>query len=88
MHGVQPKMFEMEAVGAIGLARVFRNEQSRGRLVWELLPFAILAAYHFPIVPAGPDGAADRDSGAAAPAAAPGAVSLGAALGAAWRVES
>jgi hypothetical protein len=49
-------------VAAIGLARVYRNEQTRAHLVWELLPFAVLAAYHFPIIPAGPDGMADRMS--------------------------
>ena len=47
-------------VGTIGLVRVFRKEQSWARLVCELLPFALLAAYHFPMVPAGPDAAADR----------------------------
>jgi hypothetical protein len=41
-------------VGTIGLVRVFRKEQSWGRLILELLPFALLAAYHFPMVPAGP----------------------------------
>ena len=41
-------------VMAIGLVRVFRKEQSWVRLICELLPFALLAAYHFPMVPSGP----------------------------------
>lgn len=40
-------------VGVIGLARVVRKEQTWVRLICELLPFAILASYHFPLVPAG-----------------------------------
>jgi hypothetical protein len=41
-------------VGAIGLGRVLRKEQSWVRLIWELLPFALLAAYHFPLIPTSP----------------------------------
>jgi len=41
-------------VGAIGLVRVIRKEQSRVRLMWELLPFPLLLVYHFPLIPAGP----------------------------------
>jgi len=44
-------------VMAIGLVRVLRKEQSWVRLVWELLPFALLAAYHFPMIPSGPTAA-------------------------------
>lgn len=47
-------------VAIVGLARVFRKEQSWARLVCEVLPFALLAAYHLPFVPIGPDNVADR----------------------------
>jgi hypothetical protein len=40
--------------GAVGLIRVFRKEQTWIRLAGEMLPFVLLAAYHFPLVPAGP----------------------------------
>jgi len=39
---------------SVGIVRVIRKEQSWVRFVCELLPFVILAAYHFPLVPAGP----------------------------------
>jgi hypothetical protein len=42
-------------VGMIGFLRVLRKEQSWGRLGWELLPLAILAAYHLLLVPAHPE---------------------------------
>lgn len=41
--------------GAIGLVRVFRKEQSWIGLCLELLPFVLLAGYHFPLVSAPPD---------------------------------
>jgi hypothetical protein len=41
-------------VGAVGLIRVLRKEQSWMRFALELLPFALLATYHFPLVPAIP----------------------------------
>ena len=34
--------------GATGLVRVYRKEQTPLGLVWELLPFAVLAAYRLP----------------------------------------
>ena len=42
-------------VGATGLARIYRKEQTPVRLAWELLPFAVLATYHFPMVPTHPE---------------------------------
>jgi len=42
-------------IGATGLARIFRKEQTGLRFALELLPFAVLVAYHFPAVPARPD---------------------------------
>ena len=42
-------------VGATGLVRILRKEQSPPRLGLELLPFAILVAYHLPAVPTRPD---------------------------------
>jgi hypothetical protein len=61
-YGMHIAVFAILAgiVGAVGLIRVFRKEQSWVRLGWELLPFVLLAAYHFPFVPAGPDATADR----------------------------
>jgi len=58
-YAMHSAVFAMLAglVGAIGLVRVFGKEQSRVRLIGELLPFALLAAYHFPLVPRGPAGA-------------------------------
>jgi hypothetical protein len=50
-------------VGATGLARIYRKEQSFLRLVWELLPLAVLAAYQVPKVPTDP-GTASRTIGA------------------------
>jgi hypothetical protein len=47
-------------VGVLGFVRVLRKEQSWIRLVWELLPFAVLAAYHFPLVPATPEPVSER----------------------------
>ncbi|HTB15100.1 MAG TPA: hypothetical protein VK752_26195 [Bryobacteraceae bacterium] len=47
-------------VGSIGLLRVLRKEQSWSRLVWECLPFAILAGYHVPMLPESPDAPADK----------------------------
>jgi hypothetical protein len=41
--------------GAIGFLRVFRKQQSWNRLACELLPFAVLAAYHLLVVPAHPE---------------------------------
>lgn len=49
-------------VGATGLVRVYRREQTPVRLAWELLPFAVLAAYHLPKVPTYP-GTASRTIG-------------------------
>jgi hypothetical protein len=40
---------------AIGFIRVLRNQQRWTRFAWELLPFAMLAAYHFLVVPAHPE---------------------------------
>ena len=42
-------------VGATGLARILRKEQTALRLALELLPFAVLVAYHLPAVPTRPD---------------------------------
>ena len=41
-------------VGATGLVRVYRKEQTPLKLAWELLPFAVLAAYRLPKVPTDP----------------------------------
>jgi hypothetical protein len=41
--------------GSIGVLRVLRKQQGWSRLAWELLPFAILAAYHLLLVPAHPE---------------------------------
>lgn len=46
-------------VTATGLVRIYRKEQTPARLGWELLPFAILATYRFPLVPTHP-ATADR----------------------------
>jgi hypothetical protein len=45
----------MVLAGAIGFLRVLRKEQSWVRFGWELLPFAMLAAYHLILVPAHPE---------------------------------
>jgi hypothetical protein len=42
-------------VGATGLIHVYRKEQSTTRLACELLPFAILSAYHFALVQEHPE---------------------------------
>lgn len=42
-------------VGPIGFVRVLRKQQRWGRLACELLPFAILVAYHVLLVPAHPE---------------------------------
>jgi hypothetical protein len=42
-------------VGVVGLVRVFVKEQSRMRLAWELLPFAVLTLYHLLLVPRHPE---------------------------------
>jgi hypothetical protein len=46
-------------VGATGLVRIYRKEQTPLRLILELLPFAILAGYRFPVVPTHPETAAN-----------------------------
>lgn len=47
-------------VGATGLARIYRKEQTFLRLGWELIPFAVLLAYHFPVIPTDPESEAAR----------------------------
>ncbi len=47
-------------VGATGLARIYRKEQTFLRLGWELIPFAVLLAYHFPAIPTDPESTAAR----------------------------
>jgi hypothetical protein len=56
-YGAHPASFAILAAlaGAIGLIRVLRKQQSWGRLAGELLPFAVLAAYHVLLVPSHPE---------------------------------
>jgi hypothetical protein len=42
-------------LAGVGVVRVLRKEQSRVRLAWELLPFAVLTAYHVLQVPRHPE---------------------------------